>query len=48
MTLPLGRLLGQDVTPIGRVALDAGGGALKTLGRPAIGLDLGHVLNSAI
>ena len=43
LALPLGGLLGQDVTPVGRMALDvAGGGALKALGGPAIGLDLGH------
>jgi len=43
MTLPLTALLGQYVSPMGGVPFEGPGGvALKTLGRPAVGLDLRH------
>src|SRR5690606_23028143 len=43
VALPLGRLLGEDVATVGVAALElAGCGLAKTLGRPAMGLDLGH------
>jgi hypothetical protein len=43
LTLPLGGLFGQDVAPMGGVALDGtGGGALKALRGSAIGFNLGH------
>jgi len=43
MTLPLAVLLSQDVPPVGGIPFEGPGGvAFKTLGRPAIGLDLRH------
>jgi hypothetical protein len=43
MTLPLGWLLGEDVPPMGGIPLDfTGAGPRETLGRPAIGFELGH------
>jgi len=44
MTLPLIALLGQYVPPMGGVPFEGSGGvALKTLGRPSVGLDLQHL-----
>jgi hypothetical protein len=43
VALPLGRLLGEDVPPMGGIPFDfSGTGKRKTLGGPAIGFDLGH------
>src|SRR5690606_36668344 len=43
VALPLGRLLGEDVATVGVAGLVlAGGGLAEPLGRPPVGLDLGH------
>lgn len=44
MAHPLGALLGQYMPPMGGVPFKGPGGvAFEALGRPAIGLDLGHL-----
>src|SRR5690606_1919619 len=43
VALPLGRLLGEDVAAVGVAGLElAGRGLAESLGRTAMGLDLGH------
>jgi hypothetical protein len=45
LTLPLGTLLGEDMTQVGLGALELTlSGAAKTFRRPTVGFHLGHYL----